>query len=369
MFDTVVTRCVKPKSVEWKQPDRMILELEDSEQPEIYELLKGAMDYLHHQMDVKCSTSKELYKKQPQIWERFKDLQLAKCQDNPDERLAFSLEKDSVVYLVNDTHQIVDIIDLGDKEKMEEFLNLHKKFILDLTTIERSKKFFTDGSGGVTKFVCYAKDVDVTAEDYVPVVIMELNSIKSSFIVHRGIFMYSTFTIFPELSCDYDERKLSDFIRVFDLDSMLIRANEGAERLYTSYQSLESSPVEISVRELTSILKKVGYKLELDTSDAISPIQNISDEENKQKICDFYNTFQFKTGESALQILQLSELKKAFRYNKLTLLEMLKILSKEYLTYEGSKISVDTLCDIIFKLHDFKGTDKVQTVSIEKESK
>ena len=55
-----------------------------------------------------------------------------------------------------------------------------------------------------------------------------------------------------------------------------------------------------------------------------------------------------------------------FRYNELTLLDLLSILSKEYLNYEGSKITADILNSIVFNLLD-KQNDKKQIESIKNE--
>ena len=81
---------------------------------------------------------------------------------------------------------------------------------------------------------------------------------------------------------------------------------------------------------------------------------------------NFFNTFTFSTGESAHDILALPELKKIFRYNKLTILDVLTILSKEYLTWDGSKINADILGGIVFNLYD-KQNDKKQVELIKLE--
>lgn len=65
----------------------------------------------------------------------------------------------------------------------------------------------------------------------------------------------------------------------------------------------------------------------------------------------------------------MSDLKRTFRYNKMTLLEMLTILSKEYLTYNGSKITADVLSDIVYKLYYNKNVDKVQSDDVKNDIK
>ena len=144
-------------------------------------------------------------------------------------------------------------------------------------------------------------------------------------------------------------------------------SKERAEELYESYLAFNKNPVDVSARELTALLKKVGYKLELDSVDKLHPIENLSDEDNNQKVQDFYNTFRFTTGETALDILQLSDFRKTFRYNKMTLLDVLAILSKEYMEYDGSKITAEILGDIVYKLYTTGSADKSQVAQVEKE--
>ena len=52
MFDSVITKCVSPKSVSWTAPDRMLLDVGE-DKPIFCELLKGAQNYIHKQIDVK----------------------------------------------------------------------------------------------------------------------------------------------------------------------------------------------------------------------------------------------------------------------------------------------------------------------------
>lgn len=367
MFDTIVTKCIQPKSVEWEAPNKLVMEIKGEDKVEVYTLLKGAEDFLHKQIDVKVGTSKELYKKEQSIWKQFKDIQLDKCKDKPNLQDVFTLEGENVVYLVNDSKEVVDIMDFKDNSVLQNFIDLHQKYILDITTIEKTKKFFTDGKNGLVKLVCYDKNIDITQEEYVPVVILELNNNKSVYKVYSGIFMYDTFTFVPSISCDIEVNNLCRFITLFDMEESLKYAKDKSIDIYESYIRFKENPVEISVRELTNMLKKVGYKLELDDVDKLHPIENLNNEENNIKIQNFYNTFKDITGESALDILQLSELKKTFRYNKITLVELLSILSREYLEYNGSKITAEILGDIIFKLYNTKNIDKIQVESIKHE--
>ena len=65
----------------------------------------------------------------------------------------------------------------------------------------------------------------------------------------------------------------------------------------------------------------------------------------------------------------MSDLKKTFRYNKLTLLDMLTLLSKEYLNYSSAKITADILSNIVFKLSHSVSVDKYQSDDVKREIK
>lgn len=367
MFESMLAKAIQPKQIIWDNPKKLDIKL-NKEDPkyDTYEILKGAETFLHKQIDIKPSTSKEIFKKAEEVWKELKDIQLQKCQDNPDERNVFSLTKKTVLYLVDDYKNLIDIIDVKYEDAINEFKQALEKFTIDISTTEKTKKFYTEGKGGLIKLVCYDSKAVLPEQDYTPIVLIEFNNIKSTYIVYTGILIYRTFTFIPSISYFQKCDSLSDFIQSFNLDDAMIHTNEKAEELYNAYKTFEANPVEVSARELISILKKVGYKLELKTDDELDTIQDMTDEESNTKIQRFFNTFKFTTGETAYDILSLSELKKIFRYNKLTLLEVLEILSKEYLSYEGVKITGEVLSSLVYNLFD-KQNDKRQAESIKKE--
>lgn len=369
MFEAMLVKSIKPKEIVWDNPKYMCLKIEkEDEKLDRYDFYKGADNFIHKQIDIKPSTSKEVFKKSESIWNQLKDIQLDKAADNPDKRFQFTLDKETLVYLVDDYKNIVDMFDAKTLEFEEDFNEKLEKFTLDITTNTKTNKFYTDGKGGLVKLICYDSKANLPKEAYTPVVLIEYNNEKSQYKVFTGILIYETFTFVPSISSYLEADKLSDFIRSIDIDEALLYSKENAEELYNSYKSFGENPVEISARELISLLKKVGYKLELKTDDQLDAIQDISDETSNQKIQNFFNTFTLITGETAYDILSLSELKKIFRYNKLTLLEVLSILSKEYLTYEGSKITADILGSLVFNLYD-KQNDKRQAESLRNEIK
>lgn len=366
LFGNAVTSIVTPKSVVWKAPNRLDLDL-GNDTTMSYELLKGAVEYLHKQIDIKLPTSKELYKKSEDIWKQLKDRQLEKCLDKVRDEEKFSLTKPTVVYLALSQGEIVDIQDFRYESSVEDFKDKHQKFVIDFTTDNSARKWYQDGKNGLIKYIFYDKNTDFANDDYVPILLVELNHQKSIYKVYTGVLIYKTFTLLPSLSCDLDCDRLYDFILHFDMEDMLNHSKEKAAELYEAYLGFQKNPIEISVRELTTLLKRVGYDIKPHNEEQICPIDKLSDEHNNQRVQDFYNKFRFVTGENVVDLMKLSDFRKTFRYNKLTILDILDILSKEYLTYEGAKITVEVLGDIMYKLYDTNNTDKAQVLTIEKE--
>ena len=106
---------------------------------------------------------------------------------------------------------------------------------------------------------------------------------KSQYKVFTGILIYKSFTFVPSISSYLETDKLSDFIKYIDIEEALNYATENANNLFEAYKTFESNPVEVSARELISILKKVGYKLQLKTDDQLDVIESISDETSNEK--------------------------------------------------------------------------------------
>lgn len=368
MFESMIGKIGKGKDIHWDNPKYLYMTLEGDEKETACELYKGASSFLHKKIDIKPGTSKEVYKKSENIWKQLKDLQLEKVRDNPNPNAAFWLDKPYLVYMLDQYNNVVDIYDAIDKESYDKVVDRLEKFKIDVTTTEKTKKFYTDGSYGMVKLICYDKDVNLLDEPFTPVVFIEFNNVKSVYTVYTGILLYDIFTFLPTISAYLEYDSYINFILNFDLNKALDYSKENAQDLYNTYLKFKDAGHEISVREVISLLRKVGYKLELKDDNQMDVIAKISDTENSEKIANFFNTFSLTTGETAYDILSLSELKKMFRYNKLTILDMITILSKEYMTYDGSKITTEILCNLVYKLYDRKD-DKNQTDSIKNEIK
>ena len=110
MFEKMIAKVVQPKSISWNTPKFIEYETTDSEGKQLAEIKKGADVFLHKQIDLKPATSKEVYKKSESIWKQLLQHQLDKCLDNPDNRYGFSLDKETVVYLIDDYNNLIDVV-------------------------------------------------------------------------------------------------------------------------------------------------------------------------------------------------------------------------------------------------------------------
>lgn len=365
MYESIIAECHKFDVVEFSSPEKLSTKLTEDEKYDTYYLKKGAQEYIHRKIDLKLSASKAVYKKNESIWHNLATYCLDEVNDESLKGKYFNLVKNNMIYITDKFNNVIDIYEGTDEDSVNEMVELVNKFNLYLTTSEKSNKFYTDGKGGILKFICYDASTDITADDYTPVIILELNTDKSVYKCYIGILIYKTFTLIPNINPSLATNSYCDFLKYFDSDDLLTRAEEFASDSYVKYQSFVTNSKEVSVREVRSILKKAGYSLTLRDERSIDKISDLVDEESNDKIQTFFNTFELTTGESAYDVLQLSQLKQIFRYNKLTLLDLLTIMSKEYLQYEGSKINCDLLCSIVYKL--LSDTDKDEVQSIEHE--
>lgn len=351
---------IKPNKVVWRRPDRLTIELDEDNIVES-ELYKGALEDIHKTLGFKIPTSKDVYKLNHDIWNELRDYTISELENNTNKKF----DLNNIYYLMDDSYNVVDVTTFDNLEDEVKFDECLKKYTADITTFERTRKFYSDCKDGTVKLVCYDSNDDITTKDYVPVVILEFNTEKAVYKVYTGILVYTNFTFIPNVGTYGEYNNIKSVILHLDISKVLQFAKESALDLYNQYLEFVKDNEEISVRELMRLLDKFGYKLQLNTSDNIDDISNITDETAVKEIQDFFNTFSIVTGETALDVIKLPELQKIFKYNNLTFVQLLHILSKEYLTFEGSKIRMDDIINIVFKLFS-KSTDTNNVDSIKR---
>ena len=122
VFSSIITDCVIPKSVEWVSPTSMQLDIDDGNGMKTYVLAKGALEYLHSQVDIKVATSKDLFKKSETMWKQLKDDQLVLARNRVMKADVFDLEASTTLYLIDSqAFVIVDIVTFADETSCEEF--------------------------------------------------------------------------------------------------------------------------------------------------------------------------------------------------------------------------------------------------------
>lgn len=365
MFDLLNARPVEKEKVELVKPNEIkILEKGESEDSKgtIYTIEKSADKYLYKQLGIRSSMSKDLYKLYEDMWKDLINRQLSEKDGKP---APFQFTDPDLRYVVDNDYSLIDAGILND-EYYDEFKKKLETFIMEINSLEHTRKFYIEGSGGLIKLVLYRADADIAEDDYTPVVILEVNNKKAEYSVYTGILIYKSFTFIPSMNPIMTAQSYIEFIMNLNLLGSLELSEDSAGDLYNSYLDFKSGHMEISARELIRILNKVGCKLELNEDLSLADIQNLRNEGSNTTLKEFFNTFRLTTGETAEDILNLSEVKKIFRYNKLTIVDLLEILSKEYLEETGAKITAQILSDLVFGLYT-KKTDSVDAEGIIKD--
>lgn len=362
MFEFINTKELDKESVALSRPNEVIIKEVEDDKADYYTILKGASKYLYKQLELSASTSKEVYKLSEPIWKNLIDHQLNGTEEKPSN---LNLAQDEFRYIVDSYHNLIDMGYLSE-DANNIFVDKMEKFIMEVSSMEHTAKIPVECSGGLLKLVIYRADANIVDADYTPVILLEMNNKKAQYDVFTGILLYNggKYIFVPTMQSLMNFESYINFIMDFDILNSLELAEKDAKRLYDVYMDCRDSKIEISARELIRILKSAGYKLELKEDMSLDDIAKLNDEESNKSIKDFFNTFVAKTGETAEDILNLSEIKKVFKYNKLTIVDLLIILSKEYLDSEGgSKITASMLSDLVYSLYT-RRTDKVDAKGI-----
>lgn len=368
MYEFVNTKLIKPTKVEIASFDTIELYTESDKEGKIYKLSKKAQEIIHKNLDIKISTSRDLYKKNTTLWHNLVSTSLADSRLKEGDGQHFELTSNNVRYIVCEEYStIIDIRYCIQDQMFKDFTDKSETFMLDMSTNRSVNKFFGDSNNGPIKLICYDKSQNINENKYTPVVILEIQIEKSIYNCYSGIIIMSPYTLIPNTAPIISTDSYFSFIQYFDMKDALQIAQDGAEDMYNAYTQCLENPVEVSAREVTSILKKCGYKLKINDDNTINNVSAMYDETSNERIRKFYNTFSFVTGESALDILKLSDLQKIFRYNELTLLDLLSILSKEYITPTGGKITCALLTTFVYSMQSTDKMDKGKMTELKKE--
>lgn len=364
MFDLLLAKLVDKKDVTLTKYDEISILEEGEQKPVVYTIEKGANKYLYKQLGISASTSKDVYKASERIW---KDLIQNQVEDKDGKRSPFKFEDENVRYVVDNNYSLIDMTVLSE-DYYEDLKNKLELFSMEVNSLEHTSKFYREGLGGLVKLVLYRTKKDgepsIEKEDYTPVVILEVNNKRAEYSVYTGILIYrnSNLTFIPSMNPVITHQSYIDFIMSLNILGTLELSETKAQDLYNAYLDFKSGHMEISARELIRILNRVGCKFELKEDMSLDDIEKLKDEESNRIIKDFFNSFRLTTGETAEDILNLSEIKKIFKYNKLTIVDLLEMLSKEYLA-DDTKITAQILSDLVFGLYT-KKTDSVDAKGI-----
>ena len=359
MYDLLQAKAVDKEEATLHRPNEILIKAKGEEKPTVYKIEKGASKFLYKQLDISNSLSKELFKINETYWRQLIDYQL---DDREDRKSPFKLTDSNVRYVVDNENNLIDMGYMTD-DYYEDFKSKLETFLMEINSTEHTKKFYSECSGGTIRTVLYRADANLIENDFTPIVAIEVNNVKAEYSIYTGILIYNTYTLIPSMNPVSVFQSFIDFIEGVNILGTLELSEESAEGLYEAYEDFKTGHTEISARELIKVLNKVGYKLNLKDDASLDDIDKLRDENSNSIIKAFFNSFKTSTGETAEDILNLSEVKKIFKYNKLTIIDLLEILSKEYIMNEDTKITTQILSDLIFSLYT-KRTDVIDAKGI-----
>lgn len=348
MLESLNAKVLNVKEASLTKPNELTILEDGADRYDVYTMEKAANKYLYKQLDATMSTSKELYKSNEEFWKQYIDDKLKEKDDKPK---PFKFNDENVRYIVDESHNIIDITEMSD-DYFEDFKSKLDMFLMEVNSTEHTEEFCFDGVGGLVKLVLYRSKTEMVEQDYTPVVICEINNKRAEYSIYTGILIYKTFTFIPSMNPVATYQSFIDFIFGINILGTLELSENNARGLYDAYLDFTSNNIEISARELIRVLTKAGYKLQLKEDMSLDDIDKLRNEESNITIKNFFNTFKLSTGETAEDILNLSEIKKVFKYNKLTIVDLLKILSNEYLSQDDkAKVNAQILSDLVFGLY------------------
>lgn len=349
MFELLSAKLLDKKEVTLSKPNEIIILENGVDKPVIYDIEKAASTFMYKQLGATASTCKELYKNNEPMWKSYIDSRL---EDKDGRPAPFKFEYNDVRYVADNNYSLIDMSIMSD-DYYEDFKSRLETYNMEINSLEHTNKFYFNGTGGLVKLVLYRAGANLVENDYTPVVVLEVNNKKAEYSIYTGILIYKSFAFIPSMNPVATYQSYIDFIMSINILGTLQLAEESGQDLYHAYLDFKTGHAEISARELIRILNRVGCKLELKEDLSLDDISNLQDEEANRTIKDFFNSFVKVTGETAEDILNLSEIRKVFKYNKLTIVDLLEILSKEYLK-DDTKVSAQILSDLVFGLYTKK---------------
>ena len=195
MFDNIIPKILQPEKVFFDNPKFLTLQFKDAED-KVVSFEKGASNYLYKALELKEGTSNEVFKKSIDLWKNLINL----CEErSSDSKYNFHLNKDTNLFFVTDSNDLIDIYDASYEENVNHIKEKYEQFKLDITERTKTCKMYTEGKDGLLKIIIFSSRYDIN-DEYTPIVLLELNTKKSQYIVYTGILMFSSYILIPNFS-------------------------------------------------------------------------------------------------------------------------------------------------------------------------
>lgn len=293
----------KFRSVVLEEPD--VLKCTDTEGTvTFYSLGKEALTFLYDRFGISFSTSKDLYKRDKELWENFKINTLI-LKNSEIKGLA------EYRYVIVNNSVIFAILDPQTDDLTTNYL------IFDDTYCGKANTTITVNKDGMIQIV---QEQPVYDSGSSALCLIDIDPVKGTYTAYDGVYLDELFVVManPIIA----SKSFFEFIVNFDPMSETAMALKFYTNMVRLFQDEAIVDTKISVRETIDLLKKSKCEITLDGKKMVASTSFVGDTD----LIAFLNSFQMPYKSLAQQEL----LKKSLTYGSFTTLQMLKILTQNY---------------------------------------
>lgn len=309
-----------PTGVRFTEPSMLSAKLNQGDVENTFlELFGESKKYIYGNLKLQQSLSNQVYKISDKAWN---EIIAAKMVDENDEP-TLELNKDELKYIITGDNNLVTITEAAniennwnkfEKDITENFANKEKIKVEDIYNEEIMLQRFL-----ISK--------EIEGKPYSALNIIELDFKWGYFIVYSGIKYNNDGVIVLMEKPSLIKQKLGEFLEALDLESEINLSEKMSPLIAQDFELSERLTSKISVRELLDIMKFAGMKVDFETDKGSEgkALKVIGIEESdSNKICETLNSFKipFKS------LSRMSYLKKSFKQDNLSFMEVLEMLSK-----------------------------------------
>ena len=324
-------RAMQYKSVVLEEPDMLKCTTESGD-IEILMMGKDAITFIYSLMGIPFNASKKLFEKSRELWENLK----LECTIANDQFKGFH----NYTYLVYQDNVAMAVFDLP----VEDVIYECELFDAGLETATTQ---YTINRDGVIKLMCKTKQ---ESDGCYSVFLMDINPTKGIYTAYNGILTPEYLIVLSNPICH--TKSFYEFMTTVDVENEIKMSDKMFGNIYTIFaDEVETSNTKASLREVIDLLKKSKCEVTLDGKKKLASLSLVGSE-NLVKMINSYN-MEYKP------LIKQETLKNSLTYGDVKILEILEILTKNYMLGNNS-ICADTVANFL-KPYYTNRTDRIIT--------